>query len=236
MNMNENNQNNTINEQTQTDVSRVETDVSRVYWKGSALLAPVPSVMVTCGTVEKCNIITIGWCGVVSTRPARVYISVRPERHSHGIISESGEFVINLTPASFAEIADYCGTVTGRVVDKVKKTGLTPIPSKEVSAPTIGNCPLALECRVIETHHHGSHDMFVADVVQVSVDPQYIAADGKLHLDRADLLTYVHGEYFHTGKKIGKIGIALEDKKKGRNATVEKSADKGKIHRPKKKK
>lgn len=235
MNMNENNQNNTINERDKSDVSCDKSDVSRVYWKGSSLLAPVPSVMVTCGTVEKSNIITIGWCGVVSTRPARVYISVRPERHSHGIISESGEFVINLTPASFAEIADYCGTVTGRVVDKVKKTGLTLIPSKEVSAPTIGNCPLALECRVIETHHHGSHDMFVADVVQVSVDPQYIAADGKLHLDRADLLTYVHGEYFHTGKKIGKIGIALEDKKKGRNATVEKSKGADKVHRAKKK-
>jgi len=198
----------------------------RVYWKGSALLAPVPSVMVTCGTTEKANIITIGWCGVVSTRPARVYISVRPERHSHAIIKESGEFVINLTPAAFAEIADYCGTVTGRVVDKVKKTGLTLMNSKEVSAPTIADCPLALECKVTDIHHYGSHDMFVADVVQVSVDPKYIAEDGKLHLDRADLLTYVHGEYFHIGKKIGKIGIALEDKKKGKNATVEKSVKK----------
>lgn len=216
-----------------------ETDLpnnERIYWKGSSLLAPVPSVMVTCGTVEKSNIITIGWCGVVSTRPARVYISVRPERHSHGIIKESGEFVINLTPAAFAEIADYCGTVTGRVVDKVKKTGLTLIPSKEVAAPTIGNCPLALECKVVETHHHGSHDMFVADVVQVSVDPGYIAGDGKLRLDTADLLTYVHGEYFHVGRKIGKIGIALEDKKKGRNATVEKSKEKSKSPHPRPKK
>lgn len=193
----------------------------RVYWKGSSLLAPVPSVMVTCGTGEKANIITIGWCGVVSTRPARVYISVRPERHSHSLITETGEFVINLTPAAYAEIADYCGTVTGRVVDKVKKTGLTLTDSKQVSAPTIAQSPLALECRVIETHHHGSHDMFVADVVQVSVDPSFIAEDGKLHLDNADLLTYVHGEYFHVGRKIGKIGIALEDKKKGRRANVD---------------
>jgi len=120
-------------------------------------------------------------------------------------------------------------------VDKAKKTGLTLIPSKEVTAPTIENCPLALECRVVETHSHGSHDMFIADVVQVSVDPRYIAEDGKLHLDRADLLTYVHGEYFHIGKKIGKIGIALEDKKKGRNATVEKSKE-NRSHSPAKKK
>ena len=198
----------------------------RIYWKGSSLLAPVPSVMVTCGTPEKANIITIGWCGVVSTRPARVYISVRPERHSHGIISESGEFVINLTPAAYAEIADYCGTVTGRVVDKVKKTELDLVPSKEVTAPTIAQCPLALECRVVETLHHGSHDMFIADVVQVSVDPVYVADDGKLRLDKAGLLVYVHGEYFEIGRKIGKIGIALEDKKKGRNARVSKSRKK----------
>lgn len=206
----------------------------RVYWKGSSLLAPVPSVMVTCGAGDKANIITIGWCGVVSTRPARVYISVRPERHSHSLITETGEFVINLTPAAYAEIADYCGTVTGRVVDKVRKTGLTLTDSKEVSAPTIAQSPLALECRVIETHHHGSHDMFVADVVQVSVDPAFIAEDGKLHLDNADLLTYVHGEYFHVGRKIGRIGIALEDKKKGRRATVDAVKQNTQPHRPKK--
>ena len=195
----------------------------RIYWKGSSLLAPVPSVMVTCGTLEKANIITIGWCGVVSTRPARVYISVRPERHSHGIIKESGEFVINLTPAAFAEIADYCGPVTGRIVDKGKKTELNLTASKEVTAPTIAECPLALECRVIDVLHHGSHDMFIADVVQVSVDPTYVAEDGKLRLDKAGLLVYVHGEYFEIGKKIGKIGIALENKKKGKNARVSKS-------------
>lgn len=192
----------------------------RLYWKGSSLLAPVPSVMVTCGTMERANIITIGWCGVVSTRPARVYISVRPERHSHSLITETGEFVINLTPASFAEIADYCGTVTGRVVDKVKKTELTLMESKEVKAPTIADCPLALECKVIDTLHHGSHDMFIADVVQVSVNPAIVADDGKLRLDKAGLLVYAHGEYFEIGRKIGRIGIALENKKKGRLAKV----------------
>ncbi|MBQ4353967.1 MAG: flavin reductase family protein [Clostridia bacterium] len=194
--------------------------MSRIHWKGSALLAPVPSVMVTCGTAEKANIITVGWCGVVSTRPARVSISIRPERHSHAMIKETGNFVINLTPASLAEVCDYCGTVTGRCVDKVKKTGLTLIPSESVDAPTIADCPLALECRVSQVIPLGSHDCFIADVVGVSVDEQFVDASGKLRLDTADLLVYVHGEYFRIGKKLGKIGISVENKKKGRFANV----------------
>ena len=196
--------------------------MGRIYWKGSALLAPVPSVMVSCGTEEKANIITIGWCGVVSTRPPRVYVSIRPERHSHGIIKETGEFVINLTPASLVEICDYVGTVTGRCVDKVKKTGLTMIPSKEVSAPSIENSPLSLECKVCDVYSYGSHDMFVADVVGVSVDESYLDEKGKLRLDKSNLLVFSHGEYFNLGKKLGPIGLSVANKKKGKGAKVKK--------------
>ncbi|MBR3998049.1 MAG: flavin reductase family protein, partial [Clostridia bacterium] len=166
--------------------------MARQYWKGSALLAPVPSVMVTCGTVDQANIITIGWCGVIATHPPKVSVSIRPERHSYEIIKESREFVINLTPASLVEVCDYCGTVTGRVVDKVKKTGLTLIESSEVKAPTIENCPLSLECRVTDIIPEGSHDLFVADVVKISVDERYIDESGRLRLDTADLLVFAH--------------------------------------------
>lgn len=208
----------------------------RIYWKGSALLAPVPSVMVTCQQGEKANVITIGWCGIISTHPPRLSISVRPERHSYDMIKESGEFVVNLTPASLVEICDYCGTVTGRCVDKPAKTGLTLIPSKEVSAPTIAQCPLALECRVTDVLPQGSHDLFLADIVQVSVDENHLDANGKLRLDKADLLVYSHGEYFRMGQKLGKIGLSVENKKKGRNATVEKAAKSARPRYHKKKK
>ena len=198
--------------------------MSRLNWKGSALLAPLPSVMVTCGTAEKSNIITIGWCGVVSTRPARIYISVRPERHSHALISESGEFVVNLVPSSLAEVCDYVGTVTGRLVDKAAKTGLTLIPSETVAPPTVADSPLALECRVAEVLHEGTHDMFIADVVNVSVDETLVDEHGKLRLDRAKLLVFSHGEYFEIGRRIGKIGMAYENGKKGKKAVVKAKA------------
>ena len=195
--------------------------MERIYWKGSALLAPVPSVMVSCGTEEKPNIITIGWCGIVSSKPPKLYISVRPERHSYDIIDKSGEFVVNLVPDYMTEICDYVGTVTGKCVDKVSKTGLTMIPSKTVSAPTIADCPAALECKVTEKISLGSHDMFIAEITQVSVTEDLVDSSGKLRMDKVNLINYIHGEYFARGRKLGKIGMSMENRKKGKRATME---------------
>ncbi len=193
---------------------------NKIHWKPSALLSPVPAVMVSCGSMEKANIITVGWCGVLSTRPPRIYISVRPERHSYNIIKESGEFVVNMTPASLVEVVDYCGTVTGKKVDKIKKTGLTLTESETVTAPTIENCPMALECKVFDVVKSGSHDIFMADVTSVSLDEELLDTSGRLHLEKAGLLVYSHGEYFTMGKRLGKIGISMENKKKGKKAKV----------------
>ena len=126
-----------------------------------------------------------------------------------------------MTPASLVEVCDYVGTVTGRCVDKIKKTGLTLIESKEVSAPTLADSPLSLECKVISVESHGSHDMFIADVVAVSVDDSLMDESGRLCLDRAKLLTFAHGEYFELGRKLGKIGVSVQDKKKGKKARVQ---------------
>lgn len=187
--------------------------MARIHWKGSALLAPVPSVLVTCGTEEKTNVITIGWCGVISTRPPRVYVSVRPERYSYGIIKESREFVINLTPASLFRAADYCGTLTGRKVDKLREIGFGLIPSEKVAPPAIAECPLSLECRVYDILPSGSHDVFLADVVSVSLDDSLLDSSGRMHLEKAGLLVFTHGEYFETGRRLGKIGVSTESKK-----------------------
>ena len=194
--------------------------MARVHWKGSALLAPVPSVLVTSGTADRANVLTVGWTGVISTRPPRVYISLRPERHSHGIIKETGEFVINLVPAALAEVADWCGTVTGRRVDKIAKTGLTLIPSETVAAPSLADCPLSLECRVFDVRPMGSHDLFLADVTGVSAEEALLDESGRLRLERAGLLVFSHGEYFELGRRIGPIGLSVANKKKGKLAKV----------------
>ena len=184
--------------------------MARKSFKAGALTAPLPPVMVTVGDMENSNIITIGWTGILSTIPPRTYVSVRPERHSYGILKRTGEFVINLTTAKQARIVDYAGIYTGAKVDKFKECNLTKLESKEVSAPTIGECPLALECRVVEVIPMGTHDVFIADIVSVSCDEDILDDAGRICFDKAGLLAYAHGEYFALGEKVGKFGFSTK--------------------------
>ena len=192
--------------------------MSKVVWKGGALSAPLPPVMVTCSDGEKDNIITIAWTGIVNTVPPKTYISVRPSRHSYDMIKNSGEFAINLTPASLIKTADYCGIYTGAKVDKFEKCGLTKAAASQIGAPLIEECPLALECHVTDVIPLGSHHMFLADIVAVDVDESLLGADGKLHLERAGLAAFAHGEYFELGRRIGTFGFSVKKKKKPQGA------------------
>ena len=182
--------------------------------KGGAMLAPVPAVMVSVGDETQKNILTVAWCGTVATAPPKTYISVRPSRHSYDIIKRTGEFVINLVPASLAKTADYCGIYTGAKVDKFQKCGLTPSEINGVSAPAIEECPISIACRVTDVIPMGTHDMFLADIVSVDADEALFDEKGALHFERADLCAYVHGAYFRLGKKIGNFGFSAAKKKK----------------------
>lgn len=184
--------------------------MARKNFKAGALTAPLPPVMVTVGDMENSNIITIGWTGILSTIPPRTYISVRPQRHSYKLLKATGEFVINLTTADQARTVDYVGIYTGAKVDKFRECGLTKAESKEVAAPTIKECPLALECRVIETIPMGTHDVFIADIVSVSCDESILDETGKIRFDKAGLLAYAHGEYYALGEKVGKFGFSTK--------------------------
>jgi flavin reductase (DIM6/NTAB) family NADH-FMN oxidoreductase RutF len=198
-------------------VSESKNPPSRVDLKPGALLSPLPAVMVTVGDMEKPNIITIGWCGILSTDPARAYISVRPSRYSHKLLSENREFVMNITTEELAEATDYAGIYTGAKVDKFKVTGLTPVKSRLVAPPTIAESPLALECRVFQVIESGTHDIFLADIVSVSCS-ENILDKGRICLDRAKLLAYAHGEYFTVGKRIGKFGFSTDKERRQKRA------------------
>ena len=186
--------------------------MSKVTWKGGALLAPVPPTMVSCGTMEHPNIITVGWTGITNTVPPKTYISIRPERFSYGLIRESGVFVVNLTPASLVRAADFCGVRSGSKVDKFAVTGLTPAEAPNTGCPMIEECPVSLECRVTDRIPMGSHEMFLADIVSVLVDPAFVDRDGRLRLDKCGLAAYAHGEYFELGKKLGSFGFSVRKK------------------------
>ena len=188
--------------------------MSRQFWKPGNMLYPLPAVMVSCQRPgEKANIITLAWVGTVNSDPPMVSISVRQERYSYDIIRETGEFVINLTTESLVKATDYCGVRSGRDVDKFKEMGLTYCQSKEIAVPGIAESPVCMECRVKQEIPLGSHTMFVAEVLAVSVDETYMDETGKFSLDRTGLIAYSHGEYLTLGEKIGSFGYSVRKKK-----------------------
>ncbi len=195
--------------------------MGRIKLKGGALTAPVPPALVTVADGDEKNVLTVAWTGILSTVPPTTYISVRPRRHSYGMLERSREFVLHLPPTSLARAVDYCGTFTGAKVDKFEKCGFTLLPSDEVAAPTIAECPIALECRVKTVLPMGSHDVFIAEILSVSVDEKLMDDSGKLRLERADLLAFGHGEYYALGRRVGVFGFSAvkrrktPDKKKG---------------------
>ena len=181
-----------------------------------ALLAPVPVVLISCGTVEKPNVFTVAWAGTVCTHPPMISISVRPGRFSYPLIKESGEFVLNLPSASMARAVDLCGVKSGREVDKFALCGLTAVPAAGVSAPAVEECPVRFSCKVKSVTPLGTHDLFLAEIVSIEADEALFEENGRLALEKADLLAYSHGEYYTLGKKVGSFGFSVRKKKKRR--------------------
>ena len=198
----------------------------KVQWRGSALLGPVPPVLVSCGSGESKNVFTVAWAGTICTQPPRVSISVRPSRHSYNLIKESGEFIINLPTEQLARAVDWCGVKSGRDVDKFEAMKLTAAPASQVSCPLVAESPVNLECKVFDVIPLGSHDLFLADVVAVDAAQDLLDETGKLHLERAGLLAYAHGSYYALGKQLGTFGWTVRKKKpasKSRRPTGTKS-------------
>lgn len=178
------------------------------------MLSPAPAVLVSCGGSAgwKPNLITVAWAGTVCTNPPMLSISVRPERHSYPIIRQTSEFVVNLPTSRQTKATDWCGVVSGRDHDKFEKTGLTPAPSLKVGCPIALECPVNIECKVRQTLELGSHTMFIAEVVAVQVSESLIDAKGKLCLEKAGLIAYVHGAYFELGRYLGHFGFSVRKK------------------------
>jgi len=176
------------------------------------LLAPVPTVIVSCGDETEHNLITVGWTGILNTRPPMTYVSIRPERHSYAIIRRTGEFVINLTDSSMARAADLCGMYTGKKRNKAEMAGLTLEKSSVVKCPSVKESPLSVECRVERVIPLGSHHVFVVRIVGATANAELMNKDGRLCLDRTELMAYAHGEYYALGRKLGKFGFSAVKK------------------------
>ncbi len=184
-------------------------------WKPGTMIYPLPAVLVSCGETEsEYNMLTIAWVGTICTNPAMCYISVRPERHSYPIIKRTGEFVINLTNEAMARATDWCGVKSGKDFNKFKEMKLTAVRGEKVNAPIIAESPLSIECKVKDIIPLGSHDMFIAEVVNIQADEQYLdPTTDTFDMAKAKLITYSHGHYYKLGEEIGRFGWTVRKKR-----------------------
>ena len=189
-------------------------DEKKQVWKPGNILYPLPALNVSCCNKngEK-NIITIAWAGTICSDPAMVSISVRKERHSYPMIKESGVFVINLTTRDLVQATDYCGVRSGKDEDKFAAMHLTKGEAEKINAPIIMESPVNIECKVKQVLELGSHDMFIAEVVNVQVSDEYMDEKGAFHMNDADLLAYSHGQYYALGEHLGSFGYSVRKAK-----------------------
>ncbi len=190
--------------------------MAKISWKPGAMLFPLPPVMVTCGTMKKHNVLTIAWTGIINSDPPMTYISVRPSRHSYGIIKSHGEFVINITTLELAKACDYCGVKSGKNTDKFKDMELEIEPCLKVKAPMLKKAPVCLECKVLGSKLLGTHEMFMAEIINVNIDNKYIEADERLALEKAGLLVFAHGRYYTMGRDLGGFGFSVDKTKENK--------------------
>lgn len=188
--------------------------MAKIEFKPGNMLFPLPITMISCQRPgEKPNLITVAWVGTVCSDPAMVSISVRKERFSHDIISETKEFVINLVDKDLTFATDWCGVKSGRDFDKFKEMNLHEQRSLHVSCPGVLESPVNIECKVTEEKLLGSHTMFLAEVVGVTVDDKYMDQKGKFMLNSADLVTYCHGSYRNLKDTLGTFGFSVKKDK-----------------------
>lgn len=183
-------------------------------WRPGTMIYPLPAVLVTCGaTPDEWNLLTVAWTGTICSDPAMCYISVRPERASYPLIVKNMEFTINLTTKEMVRATDWCGVRSGRDYDKWRETGLTPLPGEKVASPTIDQSPLSIECRVKNIIRLGTHDMFIAEVLNVRADERYIDPEtGRFSLESAAPIAYSHGQYHELGPILGTFGFSVRKK------------------------
>lgn len=193
--------------------------MSKVSFKGSAILNPVPAVLITSKSKEgNVNVFTVGWIGTACTRPPMITVAIRPERLSYKYIKETEEFVVNLPSKDLVRAVDFCGVRSGKTIDKIKECNLELEDSEKVCVPGIKQCPVTMECKLKSITPLGSHDLFLAEVVSIHVEETLIDESGKIHLEKANLICYSHGEYFPVfNKPLGKFGYSVQKKKKTKN-------------------
>ncbi|EJP6473232.1 flavin reductase family protein [Clostridium botulinum] len=189
--------------------------MGKVKFKGSAMLNPVPVALITTKNNEKTNVFTVGWIGTACTKPPIISIAIRPERLSFDYLKNNPELVVNLPSNNLVRAVDYCGVRSGKTNDKIKECNFTLKDSNKINVPYIEQCPINLECKVMDILSLGTHHLFLCEVLCTDVNEDLIDEKGKIHFEKANLISYSHGEYYALPQKsLGKFGYSVQKKKK----------------------
>ena len=176
-------------------------------------LSPLPVVLLGCADPQNGlspNLITIGWTGIVCSKPPMLTVSIRKERYSHDIVARTGEFSVNLCGEDMVKAVDFCGVKSGRDLDKFAATGLTAIPAEPLAvAPAVAQAPAYLSCKVESVTELGTHDMFLASIVDVHVRDEFFTPSGAIDERAMKLVGYVHGQYRALAGEIGFFGFSV---------------------------
>ena len=210
-------------------------DKSKRVWKSGTFIYPIPAALVSSGTMEKSNILTVAWTGIINTNPAIVYVSIRPERYSYNLIKKNKEFVINLTNENLVYETDWCGVKSGSEFDKFKELNLTKQKGKFVKCPLIKESPVSIECKVIEEKQYGSHVCFIAEVLSIDADNKYFDENGAFDISKCNLIAYANGGYYSLGKKLGTFGYSVSKKNKNKIKNVREKNNKDTVLKTKNK-
>ena len=194
---------------------------SKVIKQPFVALRPVPIVLVSCGHAEEANVLTIAWTGILCSKPPQIGIGVRPERHSHGLIQKTGEFVINVPGEELLDEVEYCGFISGRDVDKFATRGLSPVTGSQIETPIIAECPINMECRMVHHHPLGSHDLFIGEVLAVQISSAVLDEQGRVDDRKLKPILFNANQYWGLGELLGSFGF----KRTGQHTEEERSGE-----------
>jgi len=182
---------------------------------------PTGIVLVSCLAKDhdRPNLIAIGAISHACINPPMLGIAIGHMRYTHKVISHSDGFVVNVPSRNQAEIVDYCGSVSGRKVDKFKACGLTPFPSSKISSPGIVEFPINIECAIRRSVNLGSHSFYFGEIVAVHCDESILEKRRKIDKERLQPMCAFLNSYWSLAEPIAKFGSAKESSKRDKNMT-----------------
>ncbi len=188
--------------------------MAKIVIDKSAFCLPWTQTLLGTHMNGKVNFMALDWLTRVNYQPAMLGICVNKGHASNAGIRQNGEFSVNIPTVDMVAVTDYCGIVSGNKVDKSK---LFEVFYGDLrSAPLIRECPLNIECRLVQHVDLPTNTLFIGEIVNIHCEEKYLA-DGKPDVKkvRPFLLTMPDNRFWSVGDQVGsawKDGVKYKEK------------------------